>query len=275
VTTAEAELRDVRGPSALGGGWRRSLELLYIISVTEFKRTYFGTALGYLWSLCRPLLLFAVLLAVFTHLTRFSRVAHYPLLLLTGIVLFGFFQEGTNTAVPSIVSQEGIVRKTQFPRLVIPLAVVVTSVFNLGPNLLVMFIFLLAFGITPMWTWLLLPLLLAVLFVFTAAVAMLLSSLYPRYRDVAIIWAVSSTALFYATPVLYPIERLHGAIATLVACNPLTPILELARRWLIDPAAPVRTGPIEVIVPIVLYVATCLAAGWVFNREAPRIAEQL
>lgn len=275
MTTQALELRDVHGPSALGGGWRRSLELLYIIAVTEFKRTYFGTVLGYLWSLCRPLLLFAVLLVVFTHLTRFSHVAHYPLLLLTGIVLFGFFQEATITAVPSIVSQEGIVRKTQFPRLVIPLAVVLTSVFNLGPNLLVLFIFLLGFGITPMWTWLLLPALLVVLLVLTVAVAMLLSSLYPRYRDVAIIWAVVSTALFYATPVLYPIERLHGVVATLVACNPLTPILELARRWLIDPAAPIRTGPIEVIVPIVLYIAICLAAVRVFNREAPRIAEQL
>jgi ABC-2 type transport system permease protein len=275
VTTETVELRDVRGPSAIGGGWRRTLELLYIIAVTEFKRTYFGTVLGYLWSLCRPLLLFAVLLVVFTHLTRFSHVAHYPLLLLIGIVLFGFFQEATNNAVPSIVSQEGIVRKTQFPRLVIPLAVVVTSVFNLGPNLLVTFMFLLGFGITPMWTWLLLPLLLVVLFVLTAAVAMLLSSLYPRYRDVSIIWAVVSTALFYATPVIYPIERLHGAVGTLVACNPLTPILELARRWLIDPAAPIRTGPIEVIVPLVLYVSICIAAAWVFSREAPRIAEQL
>jgi ABC-2 type transport system permease protein len=275
VTTHSLELREVRGPSALGGGWRRSLELLYIIAVTEFKRTYFGTVLGYLWSLCRPLLLFGVLLAVFTHLTRFSHVRNYPLLLLTGIVLFGFFQEATNTSVPSIVSQEGIVRKTQFPRLVIPLAVVVTSIFNLGPNLLVTFVFLLAFGITPMWTWLLLPLLLVVLFVLTAALAMLLSSLYPRYRDVAIIWAVMSTALFYATPVLYPIERLHGLVATLVACNPLTPILEVARRWLIDPAAPIRSGPIEVIVPLALYLGICVIAVWVFNREAPRIAEQL
>ena len=61
------ELREVRGPSALGGGWRRALELLYLIAATEFKRTYFGTALGYLWSLARPLVLFAVLLAVFTQ----------------------------------------------------------------------------------------------------------------------------------------------------------------------------------------------------------------
>jgi ABC-2 type transport system permease protein len=275
VSSEAIELRDVGGPSALGGGWRRSLELLLLIATTEFKRTYFGTVLGYLWSLARPLLLFAVLLAVFTHLTRFSHVTHYPLLLLTGIVLFGFFQEATSTAVGSVVNQEAIVRKTQFPRLVIPLAVVLTSAFNLALNLVVTFAFILGSGISPMWTWLLLPVLLAVLFVFTAAVSMLLSSLYPRYRDVGIIWTVTATALFYATPVLYPLNRLHGAIATLVACNPLTPILELARRWIIDPAAPIRTGPVVVIVPVVLYVSICVIAVWVFNREAPRIAEEL
>ena len=116
------ELRDVRGPSALGGGWRRSLELLYLISVTDFKRTYFGTVLGYLWSIARPLMLFGVLLAVFTQVFRLgSQVPHYPVLLLFNIVLFGFFQEATGAAVTSIVGQEGIVRKTQFPRLVIPL----------------------------------------------------------------------------------------------------------------------------------------------------------
>ena len=275
MSTETLELRDVRGPSALGGGWRRSLELLYIVAVTEFKRTYFGTVLGYLWSLCRPLMLFGVLLVVFTHLTRFSHVAHYPLLLLTGIVLYGFFQEATNAAVPSIVSQEGIVRKTQFPRLVIPLAVVLTSIFNLGPNLLVTFAFILGFGVAPMWTWLLLPVLLVVLFVLTTAVAMLLSSLYPRYRDVAIIWSVVSTALFYATPVLYPIERLHGVVRTLIACNPLTPILELARRWLIDPHAPISGGVLNIVVPAVLYVAVCALAVVIFTREAPRIAESL
>ena len=171
------DLRDVRGPSALGGGWRRTLELLYIIAVTEFKRSYFGTALGYLWSVARPLLLFGVLLAVFTHLVRFSSVPHYTVLLLLNIVLFGFFQEATGQATASVVNQESVVRKTQFPRLVIPLAVVLTSVFNLALNLLVAFVFILAFGVDPQWTWLLFPVLLAVLFVYTVAVSMIVSSL--------------------------------------------------------------------------------------------------
>src|SRR5512132_4673517 len=145
---AASGLRPVRGPSALGGGWRRFAELLYLISVTEFKKTYFGTVLGYVWSLLRPLLLFAVLLFVFTKIIRIgSGVPHYAVLLLFNVVLFGFFSEATQTAVTSVVNQEGIVRKTQFPRLVIPLSVVMTSLFNLGLNLVVVFIFMLAFGI--------------------------------------------------------------------------------------------------------------------------------
>ena len=271
------ELRDVRGPSALGGGWRRSLELLYLIASTEFKRTYFGTVLGYLWSVCRPLLLFAVLLEVFTHLIRFKGIVHYPVLLLLNIVLFGFFSEATSTAVGSVVNQEGIVRKTQFPRLVIPLAVVVTSSFNLGLNLVVTIIFLLGFGVTPMVTWLLLPVLLAVLFVFTTAVAMILSSLYPRFRDIGIIWTVIVTALFYASPVIYPLQRLagHHTLFTVVSLNPIAPILELGRRWMVDPAAPVSGGTTQVVVPIAIYLIVCAFAIWIFRREAPRIAEEL
>lgn len=271
------ELRDVRGPSALGGGWRRSLELLYLIASTEFKRSYFGTVLGYVWSVCRPLLLFAVLLEVFTHLIRFKGVAHYPVLLLMNIVLFGFFSEATSTAVGSVVNQEAIVRKTQFPRLVIPLAVVLTSCFNLGLNLIVTIVFLLAFGVVPMLSWLLLPVLLAVLFVFTTAVSMILSSLYPRFRDVGIIWTVVVTALFYASPVIFPLQRLagHHTLFTVVSINPIAPILELARRWMVDPTAPVAGGAVQIVVPIAIYLIVCVFAVWIFNRQAPRIAEEL
>jgi ABC-2 type transport system permease protein len=278
--TMRWELREVRGPSALGGGWRRSLDLLFLIAVTDFKKTYFGTVLGYLWSLARPLLLFGVLLAVFTQIFRLgSQVPHYPVLLLFNIVLFGFFQEATVTAVNSIVGQESVVRKTQFPRLVIPLSVVLTSVFNLSLNLIVAFAFILGFGISPAWTWLLFPVILALLFVFTTAVAMIVSSLFPRFRDTGIIWTVLVTVLFYATPVLYPLEIAPDTLRDLILLNPLAPLFELARVWVIDPTAP---GPVDaaggfalLLAPIAIYLAVCFLAVWIFNREAPRIAEQL
>jgi ABC-2 type transport system permease protein len=275
-----SELREVPGPSALGGGRRRAFELLYLLAVTDFKKTYFGTVLGYLWSFARPLMLFGVLLAVFTQIFRIgSEVPHYPVLLLLNIVLFGFFQEATSAAVSSIVSQESVVRKTQFPRLVIPLSVVLTSFFNLALNLVVVLVFVLAFGVAPAWTWLLFPVVLAALVVITAAVSMIVSSLYPRFRDMAIIWSVLATVLFYASPILYPIERVPGTLRDVFMINPLAPLFELARKWVIDPTAPgpaeAAGGTLALLAPTALYVAVCVVAVWLFNREAPRIAEEL
>jgi ABC-2 type transport system permease protein len=272
------ELRDVRGPGALGGGWERTRDLLYLIAATEFKRAYFGTFLGYLWTLMRPLLLFGVLLAVFTQAFHLGEaVEHYPVLLLLNIVLFGFFQEASNNAVTSVVAKEGIVRKTQFPRLVIPLAVVLTALFNLGLNLIVVFVFILAFGVEPQWTWLLLPVLVLAIGVLTTAVSMLTSSLYPRFRDVAIIWTVASTALFYATPVLYPIGAVSDDLKSIIELNPLAPIFELVHKWIIDPDAPgpIALSGVRLLIPIAIYLVTCVLAVWTFNREAPRIAEAL
>jgi ABC-2 type transport system permease protein len=277
---SETTLRDVPGPGALGGGRRRTLELLYLIAVTDFKKAYFGTVFGYLWSIARPLMLFGVLLAVFTQVFRLgSAVPHYPVLLLFGIVLFGFFQEATGMAVTSIVAQESVVRKTQFPRLVIPLAVVLTCLFNLGLNLVAVLVFLLAFGVTPLWTWLLFPLVVLLLIGLTTAVAMIVSALYPRFRDIAIIWAVASTVLFYASPVLYPLDKVPSPLREVMLVNPLAPLLELARKWVIDPTAPgpaaLVSNDLLLLAPVAVYLVVCVLGVWLFGREAPRIAEAL
>ncbi len=277
---ATSELHEVGGPSSLGGGWRRFFSLLWLMSTTEFKRTYFGTVLGYLWSLVRPLMLFAVLLFVFTQIFRVgSGVPNYPVMLLLGIVVFSFFQEASTNAVTAVVSQEGVVRKTQFPRLVIPLSAVVTGVFNLCVNLIVVFVFILAWGVDPTWTWLLFPVVLLLLFAFTAGVSMMLSALYVRFRDVAIIWSVLASVLFYGTPILYPIEIVPDRYQSLLLVNPLAPIFEQIRVWVIDPSAPTAVeaaGSAAALIPAAaIFVAVCLLGAWVFAREAPRIAEEL
>lgn len=276
------ELRPVRGPSAIGGGVRRFWDLLYLMAVTEFRRAYLEAALGYVWSLLRPLLLFGVLLVVFTQIFRIgeSDVNHYEVFLLLNIVLFTFFSEATMAATTAVVAQEGIVRKTQFPRLVIPLSVVLTSLFNLAMNLIAVLVFAIAFGVDPLWTWLLFPLVLLVLAVITSATATYLSALYVRRRDVAIIWSVLSTALFYGSAVLFPITIVpDGLLRDIMFLNPLVPLFVQANHWLIDPSAPTAAaaaGGWEHLIPAVLiYVGVCVAAVWFFNREAPRVAEEL
>jgi ABC-2 type transport system permease protein len=274
-------LQEVRGPSAVGGGSRRFFDLLWLISVNEFKKTFFGTALGYVWSLVRPLLLFAVLLVVFTKIIRLgSDVPHYPVLLLFNLVVFGFFQEATGGAVGSVLAQEGIVRKTQFPRLVIPLSSVLVALFTLGLNLIVVVIFLLASGVGPMWTWLLFPVILGLLFVLTCGVSLLLSALNVRFRDVAIIWTVLATVLMYGTPLIYPLDIIGPSfLREVLLLNPLTLIFEQARVWIIDPNAATAVqaagGWLHVIPAAAIYVTVCVLGVWVFRREAPKIAELL
>jgi ABC-2 type transport system permease protein len=276
----ELRLHEVRGPSALGGGWRRFWELLYLISVNEFKKTYFGTALGYVWSVLRPLLLFGVLLVVFTKFLHVGAGVHnYPVILLLNIVLFTFFQEATTQAVTSVVAQEGIVRKTQFPRLVIPMAPVMTGLFNFCVNMVAVLGFMFVYGADPRWSWFAFPLLVASLFVLTASASLLLSCLYVRYRDVAIIWSVVATALFYATPVLYPVEIVPDRYREILAFNPLFPLFAEVRKVMFDPAAPGAAeavgGYSHLIAPALITVALVVTAVWYFNREAPRVAEEL
>ena len=274
-------LRDIPGPGALGGGRRRALELLYLLAVTDFKLTYFGTVFGYAWSLARPLMLFGVLYAVFTQVFRIgSDVPHYAVLLLFNIVLFGFFQESTTSAVTSVVAQEGIVRKTQFPRLVIPLSIVLTGLMNLGLNLIVVSVFIVAGGVEPTWTWLLLPVVVLALAVLTTAVSMLLSAVYVRFRDLLLIWTVFATMLFYGTPILYPINiPTTEGFRALLMTNPIAVILEQARVWIIDPTAPTAAesagGVVRLIPATLIFIGVCVLAWRVYNREAPRIAEAL
>jgi ABC-2 type transport system permease protein len=272
--------REMKGPSALGGGWRRFLHLTWIIGLTEYRLTYFGSVLGYLWALVRPLLLFGVLYVVFSQIVKFGGdIPNYPMLLLFNIVLFSFFQDSTQRAVTAVVDSEAIVRKMHFPRLVIPLSTVLTGLLNLLLSLVAVFVFILAYGIDPMWTWLLLPVILVPLITLTSAIAMLVSSLYVRFRDVQPIWFVVSMILFYGSPVLYAIDTVPANAQRYVLFNPIAMLLEQARKWVIDPSA---QGCVQAIggwkwamVPLAIFIATCVLGLWVFNREAPVIAERL
>jgi ABC-2 type transport system permease protein len=274
--------RAVTGPSAVGGSLQRFFVLTWTMAMLEFKLRFFGSVLGYVWQLMRPLLLFGVIYLVFTKAFKLAgNVPFYPVTLLTGIVIFTFFADATGTAVTSVVDRENIVRKIHFPRLAIPASVVVTSLLNLGLNLLVVLIFMAASGVRPHWSWLELPLLLAYLITLALGVAMLLSAWYVRYRDIKPIWEVTLQIIFYGSPVLYVLERVNIVwIKHLILhVNPLAPLLQQVRHALIDPTAPSAAaemgGKVHLLVPIGL-VAGIFALGlYVFAREAPRIAEDL
>lgn len=277
----------VYGPSALGGGLHRFWSLTFMLARTEFKLRFFGSAFGYLWTLVRPLLFFGVLLFVFTDLLHINSKAipHYPEYLLESIILFTYFQETTSGSVASLVGRENLLRKVRFPRLVVPLSVALTALFNLCMNLIVVFIFILASGVEPRLSWLELPVLVALLVIISAGVGMLLSALYVRFRDIQPIWEVISQILWYGSPILYTVQtaankHLFGIpFSRILVINPLGAILTQARKALLDPNAPSATraigGNARLLIPFAITAGLFALGLWFFNREAPRISENL
>jgi ABC-2 type transport system permease protein len=273
------ELRIVQGPTALGDDPRRFVALTRTLTLTDFKLKFYGSALGYLWQLIRPLLLFGILLVVFTRFIRFGNVPHYEVLLLLAIVLYSFVAEAVSNAVESVVAREPLVRKIQFPRLVIPATVVATAFLNLLLNLVAVFIFAAIRGVHPQWQWLELPLILLLMVVLTSGAAMLTSCLFVRYRDVKPITDVILQALFYGTPIFYSVERIEPTLRhLLVMLNPFAAIIQAAKHAFVPSemtAAQAAGGTINLVVPLAIILGLFALGFYVFNKQAPRIAEEL
>jgi ABC-2 type transport system permease protein len=268
------------GPSAFGDDLRRLASLTVMLATTDFKLRYFGSVLGYLWSLVRPLLLFGVLYIVFGPLLKAGAgVPHYAVYLLTAIMLWMFFLETTMSSVQCLLAREGLLRKIRFPRLAIPLAVSLTALYNLCTNFVAVFVFAFAAGLTPRLSWLELPLLVVLLAVLAVGTGMLLSALFVRFRDVQPIWEVLAQLLFYGSAIMYTAAKYPSGWVRIMLCNPLTAIFTQMGHAFVSPSihsAAVYIGGWErLLIPLGLVLLVFGVGLWFFNREAPRIAERL
>ena len=273
------------GPSALGGEVRRFVELTTTLARTEFKLRYYGSVLGYVWSLMRPLLFFGVLYVFFVKIIQIARGPYYGVYLLTAVVLWNYVAEATGGCVTCLVAREGLLRKIRFPRMAVPLSVSLTATFNLGTNFIAVLIFAFASGVTPTVAWFeMFPIALGFV-VLATGIGMLLAALYVRYRDMQPIWDVFLQAWFYGSPVMYPVtayanRRLPSGLEHIALVNPAATLLAQMGHAFVDPAGyPTATAAAGGVAPVMVAIAIILgvfALGWwVFTREAPRVAENL
>jgi ABC-2 type transport system permease protein len=259
---------------------RRFWELTWTLAVTDWRLRFYGSALGYAWTLARPFAFFGVIYIVFTEIAKIgNEVKDYGICILFSMVLFQFFAEATNGSVTAVVRRENLLRKMRFPRLAIPLSTVLTALMNLGATLIAVIVFAAATGVYPSWRWLELPLLIAVLAVVAVGTGLLLSVLFVRYRDVQPIWEVATQILFYASPILYVATMVPVDYQRVYLLNPIAAVLTQVRHAIVDPTAPTASALIGgagwLLVPLAI-AALVLALGiWVFAREAPRLAENL
>lgn len=257
------------------------LRVVQVIAHAEYKLKYSGSALGYLWSVVKPLGLFLMLYIVFGRFFKLNvGIPHYPVYLLIGIVLWTYFLDATMLTMTSIVERGALVSKLVFPRLIIPISVTVTAGITLLVNLSVIAVFIAANRIVPTVRWLLLIPLLLELYIFTLAVGLILATIFVRLRDLRQVWELVLQLLFYASPILYPASFLPPWWKPVTFVNPFVQVIQQARRVILpashaEGAAAVYQTAYGELIPLgIVVVLLFIGVRW-FRSQAPWFAERI
>jgi ABC-2 type transport system permease protein len=260
--------------------YRYSFILLQQLVKSDFKLRYQGSALGYLWSLLRPLAIFLIMYVVFLKFLRFDYgVPHSTVYLLLGIVLWNFFTEVTSTGLGSIVGKGDLLRKINFPKYVVVLAVSFSALINLALNFVVIGVFMTADSVQigPQLIFAL-PLL-AELFILSLAFAFMLSALFVKLRDVSYIWEVILQGAFYATPIFYPLIMVPEKFAKWMMLNPAAQIIQDLRHVIVTQKSPTIATywntPYIRLVPVAIVLALAVFAVYYFRKNSKSFAEDI
>ncbi|MBX6370502.1 MAG: ABC transporter permease [Rhodospirillales bacterium] len=276
--TAPFSQRTIRVASS---SLRHQLRIVHVIASSEFKLKYAESALGYVWSLLKPLGLFTMLYIVFGRFFKLNGgVAHYPLYLLIGIVLWSYVQDASSLGMTSIVARGSLLSKLAFPRLIVPVSVTVSSAITLAVNLVPIGALIAGNRIVPSVKWLLLPLLLLELYVVVLGIALILSALYVRFRDVGQVWELLLQLLFYASPIIYPPYFLPPWFKPVAFLSPFVQIIQDARSIILpspvsQTASSVYGSPLGELAPLGVAFLLVFGGYLFFRREEPWFAERI
>ena len=271
---------------------KRNRVLLYELVKTDFKLRYQGSFLGVLWSVLKPLMLFAVMYFIFVKFLRINdpSIPNYPITLLLGLSLWSFFTEATMIGMSSIVARGDLMRKINFPKYIVILSSMASALISLSINLIVVIIFAIATFWTEnpvnlSWNILWVPFNISLLFMTAFGISLILSTLYVKFRDISHIWEVVMQALVYSMPIMYPISmvvnvNIHGiSIAKIMMMNPVSLAIQDIRHNLIAPETPtfwtLFSNHWLAIIPLMIVVILFIFGIWYFNKNSKKFAEML
>jgi len=246
---------------------------------TDFKLRYQASLLGYLWTLLRPLAVFTILYIVFARFLRLGAgIPYYPVYLLFGIVVWGFFVEATTQGLSSLVARADLLRKISFPRYVVVLSIGASVLISFALNMVVIVFFMALLRVPVRLEVLWLPLLFLELVALSISLAFFLSALFVRFRDVNYIWEVAMQAAFYAIPIIYPLSLIPAKYARLLILNPMAQIVQDARYVLVTDQTQTITQlystPWVRVIPVGITLILVVASVVYFRRQSASFAEE-
>jgi len=245
--------------------------LIILLAFNDVKLRYRNSVLGFLWSFLEPLLMLTVLYFVFTNIIK-SGIQDYPIYLLLGLIVWYMFQRATTMGQTSLLDRSGMIQKVYFRREIIVLSACLTAFIMMAFEFGAFAVFIVAFRFVPPITIVLLPALLAILFILSVGISLLLSVMTVYFRDLKFIWQIFLQAMFFVCPIIYQLNLFPDNIRNILQINPLVTILDTAHNLVLygtlpTPKATIYMLGLTAIIFIVGYV--------VFKVKSKRLIEEL
>jgi ABC-type polysaccharide/polyol phosphate export permease len=250
--------------------WRYR-DLLRMLVSNSIKTRYKRSSLGVVWTLLSPLLSTVVLTIALSQLLRFN-VDNYAIYLLTGLITWNFFAQTMTEAMNTLVWGSSLMKRIYVPRTIFAVSVIGNGLVNLFLSMIPLVLIMLVMGQPIRWTFLLLPVAVLLLAMFTMGLALLISTIAVYFVDVVEMFKIVLNAWFYLTPIIYPLEVVPEKWGFLIRLNPMSYLVEIFRSLVYNGILPQTQ---HLVISLVLAVVALIAGWWVFTRKADEFAYRI
>lgn len=246
-------------------------DLLINLTMKELKLKYKNSIIGFLWSFLHPILLLVVYTFAFKLIIRIQ-IENFPIFVFCGLLPWMFISGAISLSANSIINSENLVKKVYFPRVIIPLSVILSNFISMLINFIVLFAGLGFFGLGLTPALFFLPLLLIPTLFFTIGLGVLFASLTVKYRDLSHLIEILFMVWFYLTPIIYKLSMIPEPYNMYIEANPITKIIEMFRTVIIDGKIPLA----EDYWIALIYSGVFLIIGlFVFFKREKGLVEEL
>lgn len=209
-------------------------ELLFFFTWRDLKVRYKQTAIGALWAIFQPFITMVVFSVFFGELLKIpSDGVPYPIFVYTGLLFWQFFSSALSDTSNVLITNQAIITKVYFPRLILPLSSVMTKFIDFGIAAVILVGMMIFYGYTPHLSGLfIIPLLLIITFMISTGLGLVFASINVKYRDVRYVLPFFIQILMFVTPVIYP-ASIAGKYSWVLALNPMMGVIQSARAALL------------------------------------------
>lgn len=244
-------------------------ELVYVLARRDVSVRYKQSFVGALWAVMQPLLLagvFSLFFGLLAHIDSGRPGVPYPVFAVLGMVTWLFFTSAVLTVSSSTVASASLLSKVYFPRLVIPLAALLSPVVDFAIALCVALVVALAYGVVPPVQAALLPLLVLLLLAVILGLGLWLSALQVKYRDIGNLVSFVLLVGLFITPIVYPFSNVPEQYHLLYGLNPMVGVMELM-RWMVLPGSEL---PVASLIVTVVETTALVVTGLLYFGRAER-----